>query len=179
MQLRLGGSLHIGEGEYNAHYTYGASTSREELGGSSFQYFLLSAELVVTGPSEDAIGLESYVLQERRAAGESISLEPRFGVESEVISDWLRLRAGSYYEAKPIRKRQRSNPRNWRIRSQSPDDLGFQRQYCVRCCRSLSQLRDYSWSMASEGAPELFCIPFREVLFMADVTWGCTPGSPP
>lgn len=97
-QLRIGGSYHIGDGRYNPHYTYGVDTEHEELGIDSAQYLLISGELVLTGSTGSAIGLESYIMQQDRKAGQNISLEPRLGLESEVIGKWLRLRAGTYYE---------------------------------------------------------------------------------
>jgi hypothetical protein len=66
-------------------------------------------ELLVSGPSADAIGLESYfsgqaalaqttsVIDFRRS-GESVSYSPRLGFEGEPVANWLQTRFGTYIE---------------------------------------------------------------------------------
>lgn len=68
------------------------------------RYVLISADLVITGDTEDAIGVEAFVRQEEQASGEEISFIPRLGVESEVWHDRLRLRGGSYLEPSRFRE---------------------------------------------------------------------------
>jgi hypothetical protein len=67
------------------------------------RYVLLSADLVVTGDVQDAIGVEALVRQEEQASGEAFSFTPRLGVESEVWHDRLRLRGGGYLEPSRFR----------------------------------------------------------------------------
>lgn len=62
------------------------------------RYVLLSADLVITGDVQDAIGVEAFVRQQEQASGEDLSFMPRLGVESELWHDRLRLRGGSYLE---------------------------------------------------------------------------------
>jgi hypothetical protein len=59
---------------------------------------LLLASLIVVGPSEDAVALEGFVDQSREVVGTRVQLAPRFAVESEVLPDFMRLRAGVYVE---------------------------------------------------------------------------------
>lgn len=61
-------------------------------------YVLLSASLVVTGRSQNAVGVEAFLHRTVDRSGESVTVSPRVGVESEVIPDWLRLAVGGYYE---------------------------------------------------------------------------------
>jgi hypothetical protein len=64
----------------------------------SRRYLLVSAAVHVTGPLEDAVGVESFLERTVHRAGLVPTYSPRLGLESEVIPRWLTLRAGSYYE---------------------------------------------------------------------------------
>jgi hypothetical protein len=66
-------------------------------------------ELLVSGPSADAIGLESYFsaqaalaqttqLVDFRRSGQSVSYSPRLGFEGEPVAHWLQTRFGTYVE---------------------------------------------------------------------------------
>jgi hypothetical protein len=61
-------------------------------------YVLVSMSLLVTGPVSNAVGVESFLQRRVNRSGESVSLSPRLGVESEVIPHILRLRGGTYLE---------------------------------------------------------------------------------
>lgn len=61
-------------------------------------YILVSASLLVTGPVDDAVGIESFLARKVQRSGQDASYSPRLGIESEVIPHWVKLRAGSYYE---------------------------------------------------------------------------------
>jgi hypothetical protein len=63
-------------------------------------YLLVSTELLILGPTTDSIDLAS-VYENRsnvRFSGETLTLSPRLGLESEVAPNWLKLRAGTYLE---------------------------------------------------------------------------------
>ncbi len=62
------------------------------------RYLLVSTALHVTGPLDDAVGVESFLERTVQRAGLEPTFSPRLGVESEVIPHWLALRAGTYYE---------------------------------------------------------------------------------
>ena len=59
---------------------------------------LLVASVVVTGPSSDAIAVESFLDQRREPFGRSVTVMPRVGLEAEPLLNWVRLRTGSYVE---------------------------------------------------------------------------------
>ncbi|HEY6560972.1 MAG TPA: hypothetical protein VI072_27035 [Polyangiaceae bacterium] len=63
-------------------------------------YVLLTTELLVLGASNGSIGFGSYYQGRSRVqvSGQNLTLSPRIGLETEVIENWLKLRAGSYWE---------------------------------------------------------------------------------
>src|SRR5690606_29079239 len=71
---------------------------QQDLANMSRPYLLVSASLVVTGQSDNAVGIESFLAQQTRLSGESVVFSPRLGLESEVWPDMLKLRAGTYLE---------------------------------------------------------------------------------
>jgi hypothetical protein len=62
------------------------------------RYLLLSAEAVLVGPVDKAVGKYSLVVDTPLPAGEELSIGVRFGAEGEVVKRRLRLRAGGYWE---------------------------------------------------------------------------------
>jgi hypothetical protein len=58
----------------------------------------LALDLLLLGPSQDAVTVQGFLLQLRQHAGERPSIGVRLGAESEILSDRLQLRAGSYLE---------------------------------------------------------------------------------
>ncbi|MEZ4233851.1 MAG: hypothetical protein R3B89_32050 [Polyangiaceae bacterium] len=61
-------------------------------------YVLISTELQLVGQSPSSVGVESFIQRRVARAGEKVTLSPRVGVESEIVPNWLKLRAGSYGE---------------------------------------------------------------------------------
>jgi hypothetical protein len=61
-------------------------------------YVLLAASLSVFGPVHEAVGIESFLQRVVDRSGRQLVFMPQVGVETEVIPNWLKLRAGSYYE---------------------------------------------------------------------------------
>ncbi len=61
-------------------------------------YVLISSSLLITGPVENAVGVESFLQGRVQRSGEKVTFSPRLGVESEVVPGWLTLRAGTYGE---------------------------------------------------------------------------------
>jgi hypothetical protein len=59
---------------------------------------LVTTSLLVTGSASDAVGVESFLAQRVNRSGQSVSLTPRVGVETELVPGWVQARAGSYYE---------------------------------------------------------------------------------
>jgi hypothetical protein len=64
----------------------------------SRKYLLLSGEVILVGHTDDAVGLESFLGQERRTSGRSTTIGVRGGIEGEPIEHWLKMRAGTYLE---------------------------------------------------------------------------------
>lgn len=62
-------------------------------------YVLLTGSVVITGVSKDAVGIESYFDQVVRRSGQKATFSPRFGMETEAVPDFLKLRVGGYLEA--------------------------------------------------------------------------------
>lgn len=61
-------------------------------------YILVSTSLKVSGAVSSAVGIESFLQRAVDRSGRRPVLSPHLGLESEVISNWLKLRAGVYAE---------------------------------------------------------------------------------
>lgn len=61
-------------------------------------HVLLLSSLVVTGTTQDAVGVESFLERTVQRSGASLSYSPRVAMEMESIPNWLRVRVGSYHE---------------------------------------------------------------------------------
>jgi hypothetical protein len=61
-------------------------------------YLMATGAVVVTGAVPNAIGIESLLQQTVNRSGANVVLSPRFGLESEVWPDILKLRGGMYVE---------------------------------------------------------------------------------
>jgi len=59
---------------------------------------LVTAAVKVTAPVRNGVGLESFLEQRVERSGAGWSISPRLGVESEILPNWLVVRAGSYFE---------------------------------------------------------------------------------
>jgi len=61
-------------------------------------YVLLSSSLLITGPVKDGVGVEGFTQGQVQRSGQRTTLSPHFGVETELIPDWTKIRAGTYRE---------------------------------------------------------------------------------
>lgn len=61
------------------------------------RYVMLSADLTLVGSSPDGVSVESFVTGAPKVGGHA-GIAPHAGVDSEVLDERLRLRAGSYIE---------------------------------------------------------------------------------
>jgi len=61
-------------------------------------YVLLTMSVVVTGTAEDAVGVESFLQRVVARSGARVVYSPRLGVETELVPNWLKIRAGTYGE---------------------------------------------------------------------------------
>jgi len=64
----------------------------------SRRFLLLSADVIVVGPTENGVGLESFLSQERQTSGADATIGLRAGAEGEPVADWVKMRAGTYLE---------------------------------------------------------------------------------
>jgi len=61
-------------------------------------YLLMATSLKVSGPVKNAVGVESFLQRVVDQSGDRVVASPHLGVESEVVPNWLKLRAGLYGE---------------------------------------------------------------------------------
>jgi hypothetical protein len=80
-------------------------------------HVLVVSSLVISGTTQDAVGVESFLERRVQRSGATLSYSPRIALETESVPGWLRLRAGSYNEP----TRFPSNPQGSRIHG----TLGF------------------------------------------------------
>jgi hypothetical protein len=59
---------------------------------------LFVASTLITGPDSNTIAVENFLEQTNEPFGRRVTVTPRFGVESEPVIDWVRVRAGTYIE---------------------------------------------------------------------------------
>lgn len=59
---------------------------------------IVGADLVLSGPVADGMGLEGFARHLAQPSGRAPSLSIRAGAEYEAVPGWLRARAGSYWE---------------------------------------------------------------------------------
>ncbi|MDD9969291.1 MAG: hypothetical protein OXR73_23815 [Myxococcales bacterium] len=64
----------------------------------SRSYLLLSADVFVTGPTDNAVGFESFLQQQRQSSGQRISVGVRAGATTEPIANRVKTRLGGYLE---------------------------------------------------------------------------------
>lgn len=62
------------------------------------RYVLLSMSLVITGQTNESVGIESFLQRVVARSGERPILSPRFGMETEFVPNWLKARIGTYGE---------------------------------------------------------------------------------
>ncbi|HKP61463.1 MAG TPA: hypothetical protein VJV78_32260 [Polyangiales bacterium] len=61
-------------------------------------YVQVSVSMLVSGPVEDAVGVESLVSQTVNRSGQYTVVSPRLGVEASIFPTWLKVRGGTYLE---------------------------------------------------------------------------------
>jgi len=69
-----------------------------ELRMLSRRYALIAGEVVVSGPTNDGVGLEGFLRGVRDASGRDVTVSVRLGVELEPWANRLKVRCGGYYE---------------------------------------------------------------------------------
>lgn len=84
--------------EYDREKSFVDQELRERERKMGRWYILVSSSLRVSGPISDAVGVESFLQRVVDRSGRRTVVSPHLGLESEVISNWLKLRAGFYGE---------------------------------------------------------------------------------
>lgn len=59
---------------------------------------LVSTSFLITGPSDNAVGMEAFLAQRVDRSGRLATFTPRVGLETEPVPDWVIFRAGAYLE---------------------------------------------------------------------------------
>jgi hypothetical protein len=119
-------------------------------------YVLVSVSARITGPVDNAVGVESFLQRRVNRSGEKASVSPRLGVESEVVPHWLRLRAGTYLEP--------SRFQNERVAPRLHATFGFDaRVFPWTVFGALSEGTSWYLSAALDAAPRY-------------VSWGASVG---
>lgn len=75
-----------------------AAESRDRYRRLPREYLMFTLGMLITGPTEDGISLESFFTQTIKRAGAVTTYSPRAGVETELVPDLLKLRLGTYVE---------------------------------------------------------------------------------
>lgn len=104
-QVRVGGSVMFGPRRYNTAHTYGVA-GREVNHRTARKYWLVSTELVLTGPASGATTIPRHVREAATPGNGNLlpTLNAHLGVEHEVLDSWLVLRAGVYEEMSRTRR---------------------------------------------------------------------------
>jgi hypothetical protein len=121
------------------------------------RYLMVSAALFANGQVANAVGVESFFERTVNRSGESVTVSPRLGIESELVPSWFILRAGTYLEP----TRFASNEAGARLHATSGFDLrlgawnvfgAWPDSYVWRLRASLDVSRDYlNWGLAIGG----------------------------
>jgi hypothetical protein len=61
-------------------------------------YVLLSTQMTLIGAVPNAVGVESFVAQVVNRSGQNASLSFHLGAETEILQNWVKVRAGTYLE---------------------------------------------------------------------------------
>src|SRR6185369_6736617 len=61
-------------------------------------YVQVASSMLISGPVENAVGVESLMTQVVNRSGQKTVTSVRLGIESGVIPEYLKLRAGTYVE---------------------------------------------------------------------------------
>jgi hypothetical protein len=62
------------------------------------QYVLISMSMILVGAVDDAVGVEGFHGRRVTRAGQTVTVSPRLGIETELVPNWMKVRAGTYGE---------------------------------------------------------------------------------
>ncbi|MBW2461957.1 MAG: hypothetical protein JRH11_09945 [Deltaproteobacteria bacterium] len=81
---------------------------RREYRAQDRRYLLISTAVHIVGRSREAVSVESFLTQRVQHSGDDVNLSPRWGLETDLIPNWIRLRSGGYVEPSRV---ELTNPR--------------------------------------------------------------------
>lgn len=96
--IGFGFSYYWGARQFNKRQDFSKRSSYLKEQKLPRRYYLLAADLVVVGIQKNAVGIESWLLQEDQSAGDFLGLSPRVGFETEFWPNRLKGRIGTYRE---------------------------------------------------------------------------------
>jgi hypothetical protein len=98
-EVGLGAAYNFGRRPINLPLMFGApGEAASDVKNYPRDDSILTLDVVLVGPSQDAIGLESWLAQEDERAGKRATVSIRAGYEHELRADRFRGRLGSYFE---------------------------------------------------------------------------------
>jgi len=62
------------------------------------RYYLLTADLWLSGRVANGVGVESFLFQTVQRSGQKVTISPRLGFETEIWPKRMKIRAGTYFE---------------------------------------------------------------------------------
>jgi hypothetical protein len=86
------------DAELERDLAYASLRRVAELRALSRRYVLVTGEVVVTGATQDGVGLEGYLWGRPDPAGRNVTTSVRLGVELEPWFERIKLRVGGYFE---------------------------------------------------------------------------------
>ena len=96
IELAVGAVYRFGPGVFNRPVPL--PSDRAPSPGSDRGGMLVVADLVFTGPVDNALSAEGFIRQTEQRSGADWTVSPRVGAEAELWHNRLRIRGGHYYE---------------------------------------------------------------------------------
>jgi hypothetical protein len=93
-EIEAGVAYQVGERPLNVPWPL----PREQYPALPRNKVLLTASTLVSGPVNNAVGVESFLAQRVERSGRRATFTPRVGLETEPVEGWLQVRVGSYLE---------------------------------------------------------------------------------
>jgi hypothetical protein len=105
-EVQIGFAWQFGSRQLNREAKKSSDDIIEQEQPRDRDYWLVSTELLIIGPTQKGVGIDGFLEQQDRRAGKYASLGTRLGFECEPLTNRLKLRGGFYIE--PSRTQQGS-----------------------------------------------------------------------
>lgn len=142
-------ALELGRAEKELH-----ARLRARYEGMERFHLLIAGSLGLLGPVAEAVGVESFLERSVQRSGTRVNLSPRLGLETEIIPNFTRFRAGAYIEPSRFANNPHAERFHWTIgldqRVLPWEVFGLWPEGSIwRVSGSLDLSRDYlSWGVA-------------------------------